>query len=241
MSEIRQETLDLINNYKIEMAAKRKQYQQQTIDRFEPVMSKPKTKKGKTSVTIDIPATTKRLIDRVGRYSVVLCSQLAGTVASIYCFTILIDDHQFKGTSNLVPLGYGVIQQALKLDTQLIEWRISTHAVARFLERNNTTDIDHALFILGNAITDSDRKIGKLANESNLKVVGYCERQVICKDDGVAMILIHDPSDEDYRTTQWDLVTYISKEQRRHWNDEAAAMEFETLRIREFPLFIRRN
>ena len=240
MSKIKQETLDLINNYKIEMAAKRKRYQQQTIDRFEPAISKLKKKKGQLSALVDIPATTKRLIDRVGRYSVVLRTHIAGEVTSIYCFTITVDDHQFKGTSNLVPLGHGIAQQAFKLDTQLIEWRISTHAVARFLERNNTTDIDHALFILGNAITDCDRKIGKLANESNLKVVGYCERQVICSDGGVAMILIHNPSDENYRTMEWDLVTYISKDQRRHWNDEAAAMEFETLRIYEFPRFVRR-
>ena len=125
-----------------------------------------------------------------------------------------------------------MMQKEYRLNAQLIEWRISTHAVARFMERSNTINIDNALFVLGSAILDCEKKIGMLAIEDNLKPIGYTERQIICKDGGVAVVLIQDPSDEDYRTMSWDLVTYISPDLRNHWNDKAAKREFETLEQR---------
>lgn len=228
MNKINQETLKLIHSYKKEMALKFDRYHQATEARYEVVI----TRTRKTEA-LNIKQSMERLNERTSRYCIPLIDPfLSGEPSSdlaqsIRMFSVTVSDDQFKILSFIVPLVGFMIQPKFKLNSVISGMVITTHAIARYLERNKTTDINSALAVLGRAMIDCDRKLGEMQIFEKKLPIGYTERQIKCIDGGVAVVIIQDPSDNNYVSMEWAAVTYIDKSLINEWNNRKISENFD--------------
>ena len=179
---------------------------------------------------INVTKTKDRVEERVLKYSVKVSSHIGndanGNVDKIFMFSVAVKDHQFILVRSLVPLTPAYSQKMFELHTVVTGFKISTHAVARFLERNNTTDIDKALSVIGAAIEKCDRHLGALELFENKIAIGEHNKTIQCSDGGAVFIIIKDPSEGNYRKVEWIVSSYISKDMVKHWNEKAMIEEF---------------
>ena len=199
------------------------------------------TRSGKRgAVIVDQLATQNKLKKRLSKFGVVVRSSLVPS-ANVNIQSVVCIDEQFHVTSNYVGFEKTVMQSKYHLDILHTERIITKHAILRWMVRNNSKDVDAALFTLGKAIADLDTQIGKATIIEAIKPHGYTERQVICDDGGIAILVIDNPEEERYKYMKWALVTYISEDMIMDWNIEAAESEFPNVKKMTYQDFISSN
>lgn len=195
------------------------------------------TRNGKRGASIiDIKKTLERLKERLSKFSIIVRS--AGSTNSLNIQAVTFYDGEFRVSSFYVGFERTMMQQLYALDFVPTERIITKHAILRWLARNQSTDILEALSVLGKAVSDTDTQIGFKTIVESLKPSGYTERQVECRDGGVAFLVINNPEEERYRYMQWALVTYISKDMIKHWNMAEIESEYPNLKAMNYQDFL---
>ena len=227
------DVINIVNKHKSAMAEQFILRQRVTASRFEPVIQKIKKVKGEPVVVINVEKTMDRVRQRLDKFTQLIAITFSKKpISVIYHLSVIVINDDYRMMHTVLPLAGGMIQEPLKLDMQPVDMIITKHAITRYLERNNSTNVNDALNVLGHAIHDCDTTLGILAIKHNLVPRGYCERQVKCLDGGIAIIILKDPTEEDYRKMDWILVTYLSPGMVKWWNIEAAESEYKDLIIR---------
>lgn len=195
------------------------------------------TRSGKRGASlIDIKETLKRLQSRLSKFSIIVRS--AGSKNSLNVQAVTFFEGEFRVSSYYVGFEKTMMQRLYALDFVPTERVITKHAILRWLARNQSTDVSEALHVLGKAVSDTDTQIGLKTLAESLKPSGYTERQVECKDGGIAFLVINNPEEDRYRYMQWALVTYISKDMIKHWNTAAIESEYPNLQTMTYQDFL---
>ncbi len=196
------------------------------------------TKKGKRgSLVIDQTKTLDKLKSRLARFSTVVRSTLVPN-DHINVQSVAFVSGQFHVLSNYMGFISTARQPKYHLDTLETKRVITKHAILRWMVRNKSFDVDAALYSLGKAVTDLDTQIGVTTITQMIRPVGLTERQVFCHDGGVAILVIENPEEENYRHMKWALVTYISEDMVKDWNLSAVESEFPNVEKMTYEDFL---
>lgn len=221
------EALSLIQEYKTKQENLFKRYHQQTVDRYCVVEIQKKN-----AILVDVNSSFERLKSRLDRFSILLNTSYEAPDdirAAMRAVSVVVVDNEVKLLMSLVPLTPYYKQQKLKLNTVVSSMTISTHAILRWLTRNNSRDVENAIINLGHALVDVDREIGLKMVLQNLVPVGFNERQVKTRDGGIAFVIVPNPEVGQYKHAEMAVLTYISSDMMMDWNKQAIAQEYDNL------------
>lgn len=215
------ERWELIRDYAQELATKW-QKMETTAKRWNVVFGESRKK-----VWLDVPKTGERLLERMNKCSQVIFAKSGINGATL--FAVTYTENKFRIVSVFVAYVDGMMQRKYALDYQTTEIVVSKHAIERWLERNESDNVAEAVRELAYSTIKLDNNLGVMTITKGVVPVGFVERQVACQGGGVAFIKVENPEEERYPNMKWTVVTYISDDMVRHWNDDAIAAEFDNL------------
>ncbi|MGR5486185.1 hypothetical protein [Vibrio alfacsensis] len=182
---------------------------------------------------LSIGKTRKRLNQRVGQ-----CSLVTQTGASeLGCTTISVTHQEGKFRIATFTIKFGDEDKnegfgiAYLIEHNITQAVISRHAIERWLERNDSDDIEAALIDLSTGMTESSLKMMMLKLESeNTSFDHLTEYEVKCPSGGMGIIKTSTPDDDSLITREFTLVTYLSEDQLGHWNrDEIESVFLDSM------------
>ena len=223
----------LIQQHKTMMREKFEQYHQATLRRFDPVFKKMKKKRTKDGVVIcdiDILATKKRMYQRLSRYSKIL--HIDTNRDRFFSYSILLNDkNEYVAAISIIPITNKLAESKLllQLSIEITQLVITHHAVMRWLTRNNSKDVEEAIIQLGTAMMKIDIELAQVYYTQDKFSFGLQERQVKCKDGGIAFVKVLNPEEGSYQLAEMLVTTYISKEMVQNWNRKSFNAEFPNL------------
>lgn len=217
-----------INQYAQELESKWER-KDQIVSRWMPVVQT--TRK---HCYLNVEETYSRLVSRIKRCSLMISSSKSKTGCTAIVLTHRLG--KFRLETFFVDLstdGQDQFKRSYFLEHRSSQAVISRHAIERWLERNESDDVEAALFDLSKAMTESSIKMMVLKYGLDSSFDHLTEYEAKCLSGGMAIIKTDTPEDESILTREFTLVTYLSADQLRHWNRDEIDSELQEVNLEE--------
>ncbi|MCD9475860.1 hypothetical protein GLP21_12365 [Photobacterium carnosum] len=216
-NKVKPDIIKAVMDYRYSQGEKFERYFQTTKNRFQVCTSRSRKRE-----IIEINSTIERLKQRIERYSDIVSilynHEQQIKVSNVNYMSIGVVNNEFTLFNQSLFLRFNCAPPETQLTFLVTPQTISTHAVVRYLERNNTLDVKAAIVELGMALVDCAQELASHCAQTGLCPTGHTERNIKTINDGIAIIIIPDPSVLDYSEADWKVVTYISPDMVKDFN-----------------------